>query len=484
MVKTIPFQTIAGALVLLLTNVMSAQTPCVNGFAGAYPCFGIDLFADIPLDELGGGANGNDCWGWTSASGREFAIYGRSNGTAFIEITDPSNPVYLGNLATHTTGSLWRDIKVFNDYAFIVSEAGNHGMQVFDLTQLESVENPPLEFTASAHYALFGNAHNIAINEATGFAYAIGTSTFEGGLHIVDINDPLNPVIAGDFAQDGYTHDVQVVIYNGPDENYQGSEIAFAANEDAVNIVDCTDKLNCTLLSTLGYDESGYIHQGWLTEDHRYFLVNDELDEINFSNNTRTYIFDVQDLENIQLVGFFDAEVPSSDHNLYVKNQYCYQANYRAGLRILDISGIAQAELEEVAFFDTNPEGDQPGFNGAWSVYPYFPSGNVIISTFSHFFVVRPDETIVSTPETTVSFNNRWRVYPNPANSEFTIETPLPRDLTQQVYLTDLQGRSVYPELIRSVDRKAATFDLSPLAPGMYVVRVLGQEGGEILIKQ
>lgn len=474
----------AGVLTFFITSITLAQTPCINGFAGEYPCLAVDLYADLSVSELGGGENGNDCWGWTGPTGREYAIYCRSNGTAFIEITDPANPVYLGNLATHSTSSLWRDAKVFNNYAFIVSEAGMHGMQVFDLTQLESVDNPPVEFTESAHYDLFGNAHNIAINEATGFAYAIGTNTFARGLHIVDINDPLNPVIAGDFSQDGYTHDVQVVIYNGQDQNFIGSEIAFAANENTVTIVDCTNKLNCTMLSSINYDEVGYIHQGWLTEDHKYFLVNDELDEINFGNNTRTYIFDVQDLMNPSLVGFFESELPSSDHNLYTKGMYCYQANYRAGLRILDINGVADGNLEEVAFFDTNPEGDQPGFNGAWSVYPYFPSGNIVISTFSHFFVVRPDETVVNTSSLPAPESKRWSIYPNPTSGEFTIHNPIPRDLYGQVVIYDMQGRQYDLELIRSADRNTATFDAAILAPGMYVVRIKGQQGGEILIKQ
>lgn len=473
-----------GALGCLLWGYSQAQTPCVDGFAGEYPCFGVELYADIPVADLGGGENGNDCWGWTAPSGREYAIYCRSNGTAFVEITDPTNPIYLGNLATQTSNSLWRDAKVFNGYAYIVSEAGGHGMQVFDLMQLETVEDTPAEFEVAAHYSLFGNAHNIAINEESGFAYAVGTNTFSGGLHIVDINDPLNPVIAGDFAQDGYTHDVQVVNYNGPDSNYNGSEIAFAANENTVTIVDCTDKLNCTLLSTIDYEEVGYIHQGWLTEDQRYFIVNDELDEINFGNNTRTYIFDVQELENPLLVGFFESHLPASDHNLYVKNNYCYQANYRAGFRILDITGVAQGELEEVAYFDTNPEGDQPGFNGAWSVYPYFPSGNVIISTFSHLFIVRPDETVVSTPDLASMTTDRWKFYPNPATEAFTIVNSVARDLDQQVIVTNMQGVNFYPELIRSVDRKKATFDVSKLSPGMYVIRITGQEGGEILLKQ
>ena len=137
----------------------------------------------MPLADIGGG-NGNDIWGWTdSQTNKEYAIMGRTTGTAFVDISDPENPVYLGNLPTHTANSSWRDIKVYNNHAFIVSEASGHGMQIFDLSQLGTVGSPPVTFSNTAHYSDFGNAHNIVINEDSGFAYAVGTSTCSGGLH-------------------------------------------------------------------------------------------------------------------------------------------------------------------------------------------------------------------------------------------------------------------------------------------------------------
>ena len=122
------------ALALAFAGV-KAQTPCVDGMAGPYPCDKVDLLASMTMEEIGGAQNQADIWGWTSATGREFAIVCKSNGTAFVEVSDPVNPVYLGDLPTHTINSLWRDAKVYADHAFIVSEAPGHGMQVFDLTQ-------------------------------------------------------------------------------------------------------------------------------------------------------------------------------------------------------------------------------------------------------------------------------------------------------------------------------------------------------------
>lgn len=469
------------ALSALLALSVSAQTLCESGFAGDYPCHNVDLLAVMALEDIGGGANGNDCWGWTGPTGREYAIYGRANGTSFIEITDPTNPVYLGNLPTQTTNSLWRDIKVFNGHAFIVSEAGLHGMQVFDLMQLETVENPPVNFEVLAHYPVFGNAHNIAINEESGYAYAIGSSLAGGGLHIVDINDPANPQIAGLFGEDGYTHDTQVVMYNGPDADYQGKEIAFACNENTVTIVDVTDKGDCQFISSVAQDEQiGYIHQGWLTDDHRFFLMNDELDELNFAVNTRTYIINVEDLDNPSVVGFFESDLPASDHNLYNLGNLCYQANYFAGMRILNLDGIEEGQLEEVAYFDTNPEFDGAGFSGAWSVYPYFESGNVIISTFSHFFVVRPSETISGIASENLE-ETGFSMYPNPAHDQATLKSDNAPIALEDLRVSDLLGRRIEVEGIQ-LSPRSVRIVTADFTPGVYLVRVNGQGGTTRLI--
>ena len=324
----------------MTSTIAQAQTPCVNGMAGGYPCENIDLVAFMALDELGGG-NANDIWGWVDpADGTEYVLMGRTNGTAFVNISDPVNPFLVADLPTQTTNALWRDIKVYGNHAFIVSEASGHGMQVVDLTQLGSIANPPVTIQPDAWYSGFGNAHNIVINPAQARAYGVGTDTFQGGLHIVDISDPLNPTAMGSFADGGYSHDAQVVSYNGPDEAFQGKEVAFCFNGDNLTIADVTDPTDPTLVSSTGYSSSAYTHQGWLTEDHRYVLLGDELDE--GAINTRTYIFDVQDLANPELIGTHVGATPAIDHNMYTHEGLVYQSNYTAGLRILDTDAVVQ----------------------------------------------------------------------------------------------------------------------------------------------
>jgi choice-of-anchor B domain-containing protein len=360
---------------------LAAATTCTNGFADIFPCENVDLLAHMNLSEIGGGA-GNDMWGWEDpVDGTEYAIIGRSNGTSFVDVSDPENPVYLGNLPTHTGSSTWRDIKVYQDHAYVVSDSnGSHGLQVFDLTQLRTVVNPPVTFAETAHYDNFGSAHNVAINEDSGFAYVVGSSSCSAGLHIVDLNNPAAPSFAGCYSSDGYTHDVQCVNYSGPDPDHQGKEICFASNEDTVTIVDVTVKGAPVQLSRTGYSNHGYVHQGWLTADQAYFIHDDELDELFFG------------LDNPTLGGFHEHDGGNIDHNQYVTGGHAYQSNYTQGLRIMEVTDPASATLTQVGYFDTFPENDGSGFSGSWSNYPFFDSGIVLISDTSRgLFIVRPN---------------------------------------------------------------------------------------------
>ncbi|MGB0897012.1 MAG: choice-of-anchor B family protein [Flavobacteriaceae bacterium] len=366
---------------------------CVNGFAGAYPCDGYDLMAHMPLSVLGG-ATGNDSWGWTDpVSGTEYALVSTSSGTAFVDITYPTVPVLVGTLATATTNSTWRDVKVYQDHAFIVSEASNHGMQVFDLTRLRTATNLPVSFNSDAHYTGFGKAHNIVINEDSGYAYAVGSNTYSGGPHFVNIQNPTNPVAAGGYSFDAYSHDAQVVTYDGPDADYQGKEILIGSNANEVVIVDVTDKANPVNISSVNYPNIGYTHQGWFTEDKKYFIAGDETDEQNFGGNTRTLVFDFTDLDNPSLHFQHLGTTQAIDHNLYVNNGLCYQANYSAGLQVLNTSNIASGSLNQVGSFDTYPPNNNTSFDGAWNVYPYFESGNIIISDYDGgLYIVKASE--------------------------------------------------------------------------------------------
>ncbi len=366
---------------------------CIGGSAAGFSCSGISLRARIPHIELGG-TTGNDIWGWADAlSGKEYALIGLTNGTAFVDVTEPENPVYLGLLPTETVESPWRDIKVHADHAYVVADqAGAHGMQVLDLRRLRGLVGPET-FIADVVYNGNGleTAHNLAINEDTGFAYVVGSNTCTEGLHFVDIRTPNNPMFAG--CHQGFdVHDAQCVSYNGPDADHVGKEVCFSAASDVVEIADVSLKPSPVSIQTVIYPGLGFVHQGWLTEDQRYLFIGDEFDEDLFSVPTRTVVIDVSDLDNPAYAFTYEATTASIDHNMYVLGNRLFQANYTSGLRVLEFGDLAAADINEIAFFDTFPDNGAVEFDGAWSVYPYLPSGSVIVNDISNgLFVLTLD---------------------------------------------------------------------------------------------
>jgi hypothetical protein len=523
------------------SNAPRTHAPCVNGMAaGFFPCDGIDMLSHVSHEELGT-TFVNDIWGWTDPQTRkDYAIVGASNGTVFVDITDAKRPQVLGILPTASTagGSSWRDIKVYEDHAYVVSEHTNHGVQVFDLTRLRDWDGTYTTYDVDARYTGHGSAHNININEDTGFAYSVGAGPFSSqalpntvrvddgpaageylatgaafgpapsevpvtgefvdiglacdpvatdlagkvavstrgvcgfaikaanaqaagaiahvvvnsvpgspitmggadpsvlipsvmvsqadgntilaglpasggvlandpppacgtGLHMIDINEPKNPTFAGCLDENGYVHDTQCVVYDGPDTEFHGREICFNSNGLAytaadgfnfVSITDVTDKANPVTLSVMEYDGSGYSHQGWLTEDQAWFLHGDEGDEQIVGLNTTTRVWDVSDLENPFVDNVFENDTTSIDHNLYTKGDRVYASNYTTGLRIYDASDPGSG-LEELAYFDVYPENDNATFEGGtWSNYPYFRQKNIVaVSSIDRgLFILQP----------------------------------------------------------------------------------------------
>jgi len=386
-----------------LAALTAGEISCDDGQADQFTCSQIDIVSFLPVADIGGvrGTQTNDVWGWTDPqTGREYALVGRTDGTSFIDITNAESPVFLGDLPK-TAGSqsnAWRDIKVYDNHAFIVADgAGQHGMQVFDLTRLRDVRDAPVTFDEDAMYDEIASAHNIVINEQTGYAYAVGVNsggeTCGGGLHMINIQEPLNPLFEGCFqdpntgsAGTGYSHDAMCINYDGPDTEHAGKEICFGSNENSLSIADVSDKESPLALSHASYPNVAYAHQGWITEDHRYFYMNDEGDEGNAANDstfnlpgTRTLIWDVSDLDDPVMVKEHFGETLTIDHNLYIKDDLMYQSNYVSGLRVLDISDPENPE--EVGFLDTVPWSEGVSFDGSWSNYPFFESGTIVVSS-------------------------------------------------------------------------------------------------------
>jgi choice-of-anchor B domain-containing protein len=346
---------------------------------------GWKTLSDFP----GNNTSGNDCWGYTSSSGREYAVIGLSDGTGFVEVTDPGNPVIVDFEPHNSAPSLWRCVKVYQDYAYTGSEAGG-GIQIFDMTNIDSG-------TVTASSISGGSCttatHTLAVDETSGFLYRAGgggscdpdlggplPSNYQG-LQIYSLANPALPVLVGQWNTGRYVHECQVVTWDLPGI-YNGKQIAFCYSEDTsggtnprLQILDVTNKGAITVLSTTSYTGSQFSHQGWLSDNKLHLYLNDELDDGSFGG-ARTRVFSISNLAAPSYLGFFTSGASSIDHNLYVVGNRVYESNYRSGLRVFD--NTTPTAPTQIGFFDTYPADDGQEFNSLWSNYPYFASGTII----------------------------------------------------------------------------------------------------------
>lgn len=343
------------------------------GVGAGFASQGMRLESWLTLSDLGGATRGNDCWGYVSGSGREYALIGVFGATVVVEVTNPGNAVVVASIPG--PGSIWRDIKVYGERAYAVSEGGS-GIQVIDLRQVDA-GIVTLENTVTGQGS--DATHNVAIDEDSGFLYRTGGSG--NGLRIYSLANPSNPQFVGSW-NSRYVHDAQVVTYtSGP---YAGRQIAYCCSgfgngsvDTGLTILDVTNKGSIFVLGQLAYPNRSYSHQGWLSADRTRFYLGDELDERGGVNTTVTRVFDVSDPGNAFLIGPFDNGVPSVSHNMYERDGFLFQANYTSGIRVFDIAGDPDSP-DEIALFDTAPELSAETFNGLWSCYTGLPSGTIL----------------------------------------------------------------------------------------------------------
>ncbi len=357
---------------------------------GLFDSQNMTLLAQIPLNNFVGvnSTFGNDCWGYVSPSGREYVIMGVYGGFAFVEVTNPTSPVIIDTVTG--PGSDWHDVKVVGEYAYGVSEGGS-GIQVMDMSNIDSGNVTLVRNWTAGGYS---TTHNIVANEETGSLWIVGANVGNGGLVHIDLSNPELPSFDGGWTE-MYVHDAQVVTWQ--DGEYAGRELAFLCSgfsggfsETGLRIADVTDPNNPVTISTLFYPNAGYSHQAWLSTDRKFLYLNDELDEGSTVSVTTTRVINVEDPANPTFVGTYTTGKAAIDHNLYTRDYVIYQANYRSGLRVFD--GLDPTNPVEIAYFDSYPGSDAASFNGAWSSYPFFPSGTIAVSDIERgLFLLRLD---------------------------------------------------------------------------------------------
>jgi len=407
-----------------------------------FQCTNIDLlsfvpnsaiFADKAVGALGDGVS--DIWGWVSpATNDEYVIVGATNGAAVLRITDAEAPEYLGHVFNTGAQLIWFDIKINNDTAYIVSESPAMGMKILDLTLLDSLPEVPAGTTVPlpvTTYPIDLVAHNVVIDEDADMLYLVGSGAALGnggicttsgraldnaGLHAVDISVPQLPVYVGCHADEGYVHDAQCTTYTGPDEDYTDASICVTAHEDGVAWVDVTDPANpTTIFDTATADNAdelypgvAYSHQGWMSEDQTRYFHGDELDEKNTkATPTRTFVYDMTNLDDVKLEFINRPGGFNIDHNMYTTRGLLFQSNYTAGLQVFDQEPLVdeltgEKSLDMVAEFDIFPDfqvpyGDNGVFAGTWSNYPYLPSGTLAVTaTEDGVFFLRLDPELAA----------------------------------------------------------------------------------------
>ncbi|MBC03117.1 MAG: hypothetical protein CMJ34_07420 [Phycisphaerae bacterium] len=371
-------------------TIYGGQDGIAGGWGGASD--GFIFCAQIPVNQLGGSGNGSDCWGYTSPSGREYAIVTMESAVAWVEVSDPFNPQVLYTYQRGGTGSLWCDVKVVGSRAYVVGEGGG-SIKTFNMS---NIDNGVVTYIGESSSDGGSASHNIAsVPQANLIARCGGGSN---GLRFYSTSsNPNNPQFIGAW-NDRYVHDACLTVYpqNGPDAAYRGRIIGFlndglngGSTNTGLSIVDFGTPQNFnpsgTLLSRVTWPGAGYSHQSWHNDDFTWVISNDET-----ALNSTWQMVNITDLDNASLG--IQQSIPGTavNHNNYVHEGRLYAANYSMGVRVLDCTN--GNFMTEVAYFDTYPENDGASFNGVWSVYPYFESGTIIASDFQRgLFVLKLD---------------------------------------------------------------------------------------------
>ena len=416
-----------------------APSSCSGGFSGEYPCQGIDFMSRVALSSFNGNpASASNLWGYVDLDdNREYAIIGLRNGTGVVDVTDPANPVVVETIIGVT--SQWREVKVYqfwNDaasrwdaYAYVTTEGAGGGIQILDLTQLPNSVSLAATWTgvSTSHTDQISNidfSTNVSNNPAfPPILYISGANT--GGLRFVSLANPTSLSEVG-FWTGTYSHDTYPHVFTDARANqcapgHNPCEVVFSfAGTAGLKIIDVTNKSAPVTLSTLTYSQLGYVHSGWISNDGNYLFLHDELDEQNFGGNSRIRTINITSLTAPTVSTIYTGPTLAIDHNGYTIGNKFYFSNYTRGIGVLDVTN-PNAPVQ-LSFFDTYPTSNSATFNGAWGIYPFLPSGNILISDIQRGLIVVREQSGAPTP--TPAASNTPTNTPNPSLTPTPSRTP------------------------------------------------------------
>jgi choice-of-anchor B domain-containing protein len=313
----------------------------------------------------------SNIWGYVDTLGNEYALVGTQEGMDIIDVTNPNNP----QLKFHVPGpnSIWREVRTHQKYAYVTTEGGG-GLRIVNLSYLpDSIQTR----TWTGNNAIAGQLNTIhALHIDNGFIYLYGSNLANGGVIIASLADPWNPNYLGQY-NINYVHDG--IVRN---DTLWGSHIY----QGYFSAIDVSNKANPIVLETHN-TPTNFTHNTWKSDDNQYLFTTDE------NSNSFLTCYDVHDLQNIREMDRVQITPGSGSivHNTYIKNDYAFTSWYTDGVAITDVS--RPKNMINVGHYDTSPFTGN-GFHGAWGVYAYLPSGNILVSDIEQgMFVLTPTLT-------------------------------------------------------------------------------------------
>ncbi len=344
----------------------------------------------------------NECWG-LEVNGSEIAIIGSTDGTHFFDVTDPANSTQVAYVAGVYQGGgvIHRDYHDFQGYLYVVCDEGSSStLQIIDISTL-----PDSVTTVYDSNALFTKSHNIYIDTATAKLYACASNT---AMDVYDLHTPTAPELIYSYNGVGHVHDA--FVRNDSAYLNCGNDGFRIFSFSTVNQMGDQPTLLGTLTS---YPDAGYNHSGWLSDDGTVYAMQDE------NHGYDVKLLDVSDFNNISVLSTFSSGVDpqSMAHNGIIKGDKLYIAYYHDGLRVFDISDPTNPVQSWE--YNTYAPSSHASYKGAWGVYPYLPSGNIIVSDMqTGLYIIDPTSATTHIIETAISNN----IYPNPVYNQFTIK--------------------------------------------------------------
>lgn len=399
-----------------LQATASAAATCTQGFAGQFPCRNVDFLGQIPLSGFSSApASAANLWGFRDLNdNREYAVIGLRNATAIVDVTDPVNPRQVASIAGNT--SSWREVKIYqvNDgtrfraYAYITTEALGSGLQVIDMSGLPNSATlaTTLPDTGRQHTDYVSNIDygtNVVKPGAEAFLYVAGSDQNSGAWRVYSLANPAQPtLITAAPAGTQYMHDSTSLLITDArvsqcEPGHNPCQVLADFNENSVDLWDVTNKSLPVRLSSTSYNNVTYTHSGWPSDNQQFLFFHDELEEIQRGLNTQIYTMDLSNLRSPSIVTSYTGATTTTDHNGYTKGNLYYVSHYRRGLVVFDVTNPNQ--LREVGHLDTflSPAPNSSGTDGAWGVYPFLPSGTVLISDISNgLLLMRPNVSNLS----------------------------------------------------------------------------------------